>query len=69
MASIRELQIWIAEHLRTRLSVEDLADRTGNERAQFRARVHARGRDDAVAVRASDAGGSGTGSSNALATG
>lgn len=27
MASIRELQIWIAEHLRTRLSVEDLADR------------------------------------------
>ncbi len=27
MASIRELQIWIAEHLKTRLSVEDLADR------------------------------------------
>jgi transcriptional regulator GlxA family with amidase domain len=27
MASIRELQIWIAEHLHTRLSVEDLADR------------------------------------------
>ncbi|HET9266078.1 MAG TPA: DJ-1/PfpI family protein [Vicinamibacterales bacterium] len=27
MSSIRELQIWIAEHLRTRLSVEDLADR------------------------------------------
>jgi transcriptional regulator GlxA family with amidase domain len=27
MASIRELQIWIAEHLRTRLSVEDLAER------------------------------------------
>jgi transcriptional regulator GlxA family with amidase domain len=27
MASIRELQIWIAEHLATRLSVEDLADR------------------------------------------
>jgi transcriptional regulator GlxA family with amidase domain len=27
MASIRELQIWIAEHLDTRLSVEDLADR------------------------------------------
>ena len=27
MASIRELQIWIAEHLETRLSVEDLADR------------------------------------------
>jgi transcriptional regulator GlxA family with amidase domain len=27
MASIRELQIWIAEHLGTRLSVEDLADR------------------------------------------
>ena len=25
--SIRELQIWIAEHLETRLSVEDLADR------------------------------------------
>lgn len=27
MASIRELQIWIAEHLRARLSVENLADR------------------------------------------
>lgn len=27
MASIRELQIWIAEHLTSRLSVEDLADR------------------------------------------
>ena len=27
MTSIRELQIWIAEHLETKLSVEDLADR------------------------------------------
>jgi transcriptional regulator GlxA family with amidase domain len=27
MASLRELQIWIAEHLDARLSVEDLADR------------------------------------------
>jgi transcriptional regulator GlxA family with amidase domain len=27
MMSIRELQIWIAEHLQTNLSVEDLADR------------------------------------------
>src|SRR5438132_10808509 len=27
MTSIRELQVWIAEHLETRLSVEDLADR------------------------------------------
>jgi transcriptional regulator GlxA family with amidase domain len=27
MASIRELQIWIAEHLENKLSVEDLADR------------------------------------------
>jgi transcriptional regulator GlxA family with amidase domain len=27
MTSIRELQIWIAEHLEKRLSVEDLADR------------------------------------------
>ena len=27
MASVRELQIWIAEHLRTKLSVEDLAER------------------------------------------
>ena len=27
MTAIRELQIWIAEHLDTRLSVEDLADR------------------------------------------
>ncbi len=27
MTSIRELQIWIAEHLATRLSVEELADR------------------------------------------
>jgi len=27
MASIRELQIWIAEHLQARLSVRDLADR------------------------------------------
>jgi transcriptional regulator GlxA family with amidase domain len=29
MASIRELQIWIAEHLETRLSIEYLADRMG----------------------------------------
>src|SRR4029450_13724257 len=29
MLSIRELQIWIAEHLGTRLSVDDLADRMG----------------------------------------
>jgi hypothetical protein len=27
MKSIRERRIWIAEHLETRLSVEDLADR------------------------------------------
>jgi transcriptional regulator GlxA family with amidase domain len=27
MASIRELQIWIAEHLRARFSVDDLAER------------------------------------------
>src|SRR5207344_2233132 len=27
MSSIRELQIWIAEHLKARLSVEDLANR------------------------------------------
>jgi transcriptional regulator GlxA family with amidase domain len=27
MMSIRELQIWIAEHLQTKLSVEDLANR------------------------------------------
>jgi transcriptional regulator GlxA family with amidase domain len=27
LTSIRELQIWIAEHLRTKLSVEDLAER------------------------------------------
>jgi transcriptional regulator GlxA family with amidase domain len=27
MTSIRELQIWIAEHIRTRLSMDDLADR------------------------------------------
>ncbi len=27
MTSLRELQIWIAEHLRSRLSVEELADR------------------------------------------
>jgi transcriptional regulator GlxA family with amidase domain len=27
MLSIRELQVWIADHLETRLSVEDLADR------------------------------------------
>ena len=27
MASVRELQTWIAEHIGTRLSVEDLADR------------------------------------------
>ena len=27
MSSIRELQIWIAEHLDARLSVDDLADR------------------------------------------
>ena len=29
MSSIRELQMWIAEHLESRLSVEDLADRMG----------------------------------------
>jgi transcriptional regulator GlxA family with amidase domain len=29
MSSIRELQIWVAEHLQSKLSVEDLADRMG----------------------------------------
>ncbi|HEX2493236.1 MAG TPA: helix-turn-helix domain-containing protein, partial [Steroidobacter sp.] len=35
MASIRELQIWIAEHLRTKLSVEDLAERMSMSMRNF----------------------------------
>jgi transcriptional regulator GlxA family with amidase domain len=35
MASIRELQIWIAEHLGTRLAVEDLADRMAMSMRNF----------------------------------
>lgn len=35
MMSIRELQIWIAEHLQTRLSVEDLADRMSMSTRNF----------------------------------
>lgn len=35
MTSIRELQIWIAEHLETRLSVEDLADRMAMSARNF----------------------------------
>jgi len=35
MTSIRELQIWIAEHLQTRLSVEDLADRMAMSARNF----------------------------------
>jgi transcriptional regulator GlxA family with amidase domain len=35
MASIRELQIWIAEHLSTRLSVEDLAERMSMSMRNF----------------------------------
>jgi len=35
MASIRELQIWIAEHLRTRLSVGDLAERMAMSARNF----------------------------------
>jgi transcriptional regulator GlxA family with amidase domain len=35
MMSIRELQIWIAEHLETRLSVQDLADRMSMSARNF----------------------------------
>jgi len=35
MTSIRELQIWIAEHLATKLSVEDLADRMSMSMRNF----------------------------------
>jgi transcriptional regulator GlxA family with amidase domain len=35
MTSIRELQIWIAEHLATKLSVEDLADRMAMSARNF----------------------------------
>jgi transcriptional regulator GlxA family with amidase domain len=35
MTSIRELQIWIAEHLGSRLSVEDLADRMAMSSRNF----------------------------------
>ena len=35
MASIRELQIWIAEHLKTRLSVDDLARRMAMSARNF----------------------------------
>jgi len=35
MSSIRELQIWIAEHLQSNLSVEDLADRMSMSVRQF----------------------------------
>jgi transcriptional regulator GlxA family with amidase domain len=35
MSSIRELQIWIAEHLDARLSVEDLADRMSMSKRNF----------------------------------
>jgi len=51
MTPIRELQIWIAEHLQTRLSVEDLADR---------ACFYARGGHDACPVRPAGTRGSGT---------
>ena len=62
MMSIRELQIWIAEHLQTKLSVEDLARSDVDERAELRARIHSRGWHDAIAVRASDARGGGASS-------
>ena len=55
MTSIRELQIWIAEHLATQAVGRGSRGADGDERAQLRARVHARGRHDAVAVRAADA--------------
>ena len=41
MMSIRELQIWIAEHLQTRLSIDDLADRMSMSVRNFE-RVFAR---------------------------
>ena len=44
MMSIRELQIWIAEHLEARLSVEDLADRMAMSARNFVATVR-RGHD------------------------
>ena len=62
MTSIRELQIWIAEHLETRLSVEDLGGSDVDERPELRARVHPRSGHDAVAVRAADARGGGAAS-------
>ena len=47
MMSIRELQIWIAEHLDTRLSVEELAERMSMS-AKLRARFYSRSWHDAV---------------------
>ena len=53
MMSIRELQIWIAEHLDTRLSVEELAERMSMSMRNFE-RVFTRGWHDAV-LHAADA--------------
>ena len=59
MASIRELQIWIAEHLETQTVGGGPRGPDVDERAELRARIYPGGRHDAVPVRASDAGGGG----------
>ena len=61
MMSIRELQIWIAEHLQMKLSVADLADRMSMSVRNFE-RFYSRGGHDTVTIRASDARGGGASS-------
>ena len=59
MTSIRELQIWIAEHLGDAAVGGGPRGSDGDERPKLRARLHSRGRHDAVPVRAPDARGGG----------
>ena len=65
MTSIRELQIWIAEHLATQAVGRGPRGSDVDERAKLRARIYSRGRHDAVPVRASDARGGGAASARA----
>ena len=59
MMSIRELQIWIAEHLADETVGRGPCRSDVDERAELRARVHSRGGHDPIAIRASDARGGG----------
>jgi len=58
MKSLQELQVWVAENLHSKLSVQVLAENASMSVRNF-ARVHARGRPDTIPLCSANARGSG----------